>query len=263
MPSRAPFESPPTPRDAAAARPRVRVVVPALDEAAAIAAALEPVLAAGAGVECVVVDGGSTDGTRDVARAAGAIVIEAPRGRASQMNAGAAHAIGSRPAQPSDGGPDVMLFLHADTRLPEGWRDAVERALAQGAAWGRFDVVLDDPSPVLALVSAMMNLRSRITGICTGDQAIFVGARAWADCGGYAAIPLMEDVELSRRLKRIAGAPACVRPRVRVSARRWRRHGVLRTIVLMWWLRLRYALGDSPQRLHAAYHGAATRCAPR
>ncbi len=223
---------------------RIAVVIPALNEAGQIASLLEGVV--GVACEVVLVDGGSHDDTAARAGAAGARVIPSPRGRAAQMNAGA-RALGSD--------WQALLFLHADTRLPTGWAQAVTRALAGGARWGRFDVMLDSPRPALRMVEASMNLRSRLTGICTGDQAIFVERGLWARCGGYAAIPLMEDIELSRRLKRLAPGPAALRERVRVSARRWEKHGVWRTILSMWWLRLRYFLGDSPERLHRAYYG--------
>lgn len=135
-----------------------------------------------------------------------------------------------------------------------GWQVTLGEAIAAGAAWGRFDVRLDSPRPMLRVVETMMNWRSRLTGICTGDQAIFVTRQAWQAVNGYAPIALMEDIDLSARLKRHAGRPAALRARVLVSARRWERHGVVRTIVLMWWYRLRFFLGESPQRLHRAYY---------
>ena len=225
----------------------VVAIVPALDEASAIAACLKSLTDEGARV--IVADGGSLDATPRLARAAGAVVVDAPRGRASQMNAGAALA----------GDADVIVFVHADARLPAGWRAAVERSLASGARWGRFDVRLDAPGPMLRVVETMMNLRSRLTGICTGDQALFVAAQAWRRAGGYAAIPLMEDVELSRRYKRSLGRPAALRSRVLVSARRWQRDGALRTIALMWRLRAMYFLGASPETIHRLYYGGRRR----
>lgn len=168
---------------------RVSIVVPALNEAAGIAVtlgALAPWRAAGH--EVIVVDGGSTDATARLATAWADRVLAAPRGRARQMNAGAAAACHG-----------VLLFLHADTRLPPGALDAIERALQRGAAWGRFDVRIDGRSRGLAVVAALMNLRSRATGIATGDQAIFVRRDAFDAVGGFPDQPLMEDVELSRR----------------------------------------------------------------
>jgi len=222
-------------------RPTLSIVVPALEEADAIAATVAA--ARTHADEVVVVDGGSRDATRERALAAGALVVDASRGRASQMNAGAARACG-----------DVLLFLHADCRLPAGAGDAVREAIADGRRWGRFDVRLESARPALAVVGGAMNLRSRLTGIATGDQAIFVARSLWDAVDGFAPIPLMEDVEFTARLRRL-GPPACLRLRVGVSARRWERHGVVRTVLLMWGLRAAYALGVSPQRLHRLYYG--------
>jgi rSAM/selenodomain-associated transferase 2 len=219
----------------------VSAVIPALDEAATIARAV-----AAARVhadQVVVVDGGSRDATAALAAEAGALVLRAPRGRASQMNAGAACATG-----------DVLLFLHADCRLPAQAGRALRDAVAGGARWGRFDVELDSSRRALAVVGAAMNLRSRLTGIATGDQAIFVDRALWDALGGYAPIPLMEDVELCARARRVARC-ACLRERVTVSARRWETRGVARTVVEMWAWRAAYALGVSPTTLHRLYYG--------
>lgn len=219
----------------------ISIIVPALDEegqiAAAIASAREP------GVrEVIVVDGGSGDATVELARGQADVVLEAPRGRAAQMNAGAAAARG-----------EVLLFLHADTRLPAGFAAAVLGALADPrVVGGRFDVRLVPEAPLLRLVARLMNGRSRLTGIATGDQAIFVRRPVFAAMGGFAALPLMEDVAFTRDLKR-QGAIACLRQRVETSSRRWQSAGPLRTILLMWWLRLLYACGVSPQRLKRRY----------
>jgi len=215
--------------------------MPALNEAVQIGAcleALQPLRAAGH--ELIVVDGGSEDATVALTRAGADRVLAAPRGRAAQMNAGARLARG-----------EALLFLHADTRLPPHADALVIGALAR-SAWGRFDVTIDSPRRLLRLVAAMMNLRSRLTGIATGDQAIFVRRALFEAQGGYAPIPLMEDVELSRRLRRV-GAPACLRARVRTSARRWESRGVLRTILMMWRLRLAFWLGADPARLAERY----------
>ena len=222
--------------------PAISIVVPVLNEAAAIAATLAPLQAArAAGAEVVVVDGGSVDGTAALASPLADRVIASPRGRAAQMNAGAA---GSRHPR--------LLFLHADTVLPAEAMQAVEAALAH-RAWGRFDVAIEGSDPLLAVVSACMNLRSRLTGIATGDQAIFARREAFEAAGGFPAIPLMEDVAFSRAARRTLGRPACLRARVLTSGRRWERHGVLRTILLMWRLRLAYALGADPHRLARHY----------
>ena len=220
---------------------RIAVVVPVLDEGPRLADALAAAI--NGADRCIVVDGGSIDDTIDQARRAGAEVIASAPGRSTQMKAG---------AEVAD--TDVLVFVHADTILPEGWAAAVGAAVGQGFEWGRFDVRLDSPLASLRLVAAMMNWRSRVTGICTGDQAMFATRGAWLRSGGFAPIPLMEDVELSARLKRKSGRPACIRLAVRVSARRWQQRGVARTIVQMWWLRLLYFFGASPARLHTMYY---------
>lgn len=223
-------------------RPRLSIIVPTLNEAEGIQAtlcALSPLRARGA--EIIVADGGSTDGTVVLARPFADHVIVAPRGRARQMNAGAAVARG-----------ECLLFLHADTRLPPDADRLVEAALSGGLAWGRFDVDIAGRHPLLPLIARLMNLRSRLTGIATGDQAMFVTRAAFAACGGFPPIPLMEDIALSRALKRI-GRPACLRQRVRTSGRRWDRQGFWRTVLLMWRLRLAYFFGADPARLAQDY----------
>lgn len=220
-------------------RPVLSIILPVLNEGGGIAAALRALQPLAA--EVIVVDGGSEDATADIAREFADQVIVAPRGRARQMNAGAALARG-----------DVLLFLHADTRLPVDAEGLVRAAVAAGADWGRFDVRIDGQSPWLPLVAALMNRRSRLTGIATGDQAMFVRRALFVALGGFPDQPLMEDIELSRRLKARA-RPACLRERVLTSGRRWERHGVLRTVLLMWSLRLRYFFGASPRALAKAY----------
>jgi rSAM/selenodomain-associated transferase 2 len=217
---------------------RLTLVVPALNEAAGIERCLGAAAPLRArGHEVVVVDGGSTDGTPRLAAPLADRVIAAPRGRAAQMNAGAAAARG-----------DALVFLHADTLLPEGADRAVLAALTR-RAWGRFDVRLDSPRAALGVVSFFMNWRSRLTGIATGDQAIFVRR---ADFPGFPDIALMEDVALSKTMKRVS-PPACLRQRVVSSARRWERDGVARTVLLMWRLRLAYWRGADPGELARRY----------
>lgn len=220
------------------------VIVPMLNEAAGIGqtlGALAPLRQRG--VQLIVADGGSTDGSAGIAAPLADAVIATPRGRALQMNAGAAAAHG-----------DILLFLHADTALPAGADTLIMDAIAdRGAAWGRFDVTIEGVSRMLPIVASMMNLRSRLTGIATGDQAIFVRRIDFFAVGGFPVQPLMEDIELSRRLK-ARSAPVCLAQRVATSGRRWDGNGVWRTIFLMWNLRLRYWLGARADTLAKGYH---------
>lgn len=227
--------------------PSLGIVVPVLDEAPTLARrlqALGPMRRRG--VHVVVVDGGSRDDTPAIAREAVAqgladLALCAPRGRASQMNAGAA-------ACPAE----VLLFLHADTTLPGDADALVRRATAGPRAWGRFDVRIDSRRRLLHLVAALMNLRSRWSGIATGDQALFVRRALFERVGGFPDLPLMEDIAITRRLKR-HGRPACLRERVTTSARRWEQHGTWRTIWLMWRLRAAYFFGADTRELAIRY----------
>jgi rSAM/selenodomain-associated transferase 2 len=217
---------------------KLSIVIPVLNEAPGIRAALEALAPLRRrGHELIVADGGSSDGTPGLAAPLCDRVVSSARGRGAQMNAGARHAAG-----------DVLVFLHADTRLPPNSeilvKDALERHL-----WGRFDVSIDGRHPLLRTVAWTMNLRSRLTGIATGDQAIFVRREAFA---GFAEVALMEDIAFCRDMKR-RGPPACLRERVCTSGRRWETHGVLRTVLLMWRLRLLYFLGVPPDRLARRY----------
>ncbi|HRV77206.1 MAG TPA: TIGR04283 family arsenosugar biosynthesis glycosyltransferase [Thauera sp.] len=217
------------------------IVVPMLDEAATLPALLVHLAGWRArGCEVVLVDGGSRDDSVEMARAAGFRVLIAERGRARQMNAGAQAC-----------GRALMLFLHADTRLPEA-ADAMVCAALAVQAWGRFDVHIDGRPRMLRVVAALMNLRSRLSGIATGDQAIFVRRDVFEAVGGFPDQPLMEDIELSCRLLRVS-RPACLRARVRTSGRRWEQRGVWRTIALMWRLRWAYWRGVPAERLAEAY----------
>ena len=219
------------------------VIIPVLDEAATIEAALRTLAPLRArGVEIIVIDGGSRDDTAARAAPLADRVVTSARGRAVQMNAGAAVARG-----------DVLLFLHADTRLPPDADRTVREALARtGRAWGRFDVRIAGQHPLLPLVALLMNMRSRLTGITTGDQAMFVTRDAFKAAGGFPDISLMEDIALSKRLKAY-GPPLCLRHRLTTSGRRWEKHGVLSTILRMWRLRLAYWLGADPAKLAVRY----------
>jgi rSAM/selenodomain-associated transferase 2 len=218
----------------------ISIVVPVLDEADEIAATLASAADPEVG-EVIVVDGGSRDGTCEIAAGLGHRVIAAPRGRAAQMNAGATRAHG-----------EVLLFLHGDTRLPPGFGAQVRAAVAAGAVAGRFDVDLRGRHGLLPVVAELINARSRLTRMATGDQAMFVRRDVFASLGGFAAIPLMEDVELSGRLRR-AGPYAALRARVSTSGRRWEEHGVARTVALMWALRFAFWCGVPAERLARHY----------
>lgn len=226
--------------------PFISIIIPVLDEREALCRHLpwlQPLR--GEEHELVLVDGGSTDGGPEEVADLVDQSITAPPGRARQMNAGAAVARG-----------DILLFLHIDTVLPENAADRVLQALQPPeAVWGRFDVRLSGERPVFRRIERMINRRSRWSGIATGDQAIFVRRATFEELGGYPDIPLMEDVALSRALRRLA-RPCCLAGPVITSSRRWEGDGVARTVVLMWWLRLLYRLGVSPERLHRLYYGS-------
>jgi rSAM/selenodomain-associated transferase 2 len=219
------------------------VIIPTLNEADGIADTLTALAALRArGVEVVVVDGGSQDATVSLARPLANQVIAAPRGRALQMNSGAAQAHG-----------DILLFLHADCRLPAAADQLITDGLNRAQkTWGRFDVQLTGENPLLRLVATMMNLRSRLTGVSTGDQGLFVTRTLFEAAGKFPQIPLMEDVAFTKQLKRY-GAPLNLRHRMQVSGRRWEKHGVWRTMLLMWRLRLQYWLGADPRELAQHY----------
>jgi len=219
------------------------IIVPCLNEAAGIVATLHSLAAYRArGVEVLVVDGGSADGTVALAQPLADRVVSAPRGRAQQMNAGATAADG-----------DTLLFLHADCRLPHDADALILMGLRETPyQWGRFDVEIEGRSALLRIIAGAMNRRSRWSGIATGDQGIFVKRSAFDAAGGYPQIALMEDIELSMRLKRLS-PPLCIRERIVTSGRRWEKHGVVQTIVLMWCLRLAHWLGIDASRLAALY----------
>ncbi len=219
------------------------IVVPVLNESVTLPALLEQLLPLHrGGVEVIIADGGSEDGTAMIAKRAGFRLVRSERGRARQMNAGARSA-----------GGDVLLFLHADSRLPNGAERLIYAALADGHhVWGRFDVEFDVRTWIMDATAFGMNLRSCLTGIATGDQAIFVTRAAFEAVGGFPDQPLMEDVEITSRLRKRT-RPACIRRPVVTSARRWQTRGAWRTIFLMWRLRLAYWRGVSPGDLARQY----------
>ena len=221
---------------------KLSVVVPVLNEAAGLPGLCEHLMPlVRQGVEVILVDGASEDGSADLIECMGFSLVRAPRGRALQMNAGAAAASG-----------DVLLFLHADTRLPPAALQRLESRVTQVHDWGRFDVCIEGRSAMLKLVAWMMNTRSRLTGIATGDQALFMTRAAFDAVGGFPPQPLMEDIEMSRRLRALA-RPICLADQVRTSGRRWEQRGVWRTIFLMWRLRWAYWRGVPASQLAKAY----------
>ena len=220
---------------------RISVILPVLNEEKTIGRTLAAVMALYPH-EIIVVDGGSGDRTRRISVEAGAKVLMTGPGRARQMNRGALEAMG-----------DVLLFLHADTRLPASAFRDIESALSDPRyLGGRFDVELESDRWLLKVVGFMINLRSRLSKVGTGDQAIFVRREILAELGGFPDMPLMEDIAFSRMLKR-AGKVACLRSKVVTSARRWEADGVWRTIFKMWTLKLLYLAGVSPARLKRFY----------
>ncbi|MBI3285626.1 MAG: TIGR04283 family arsenosugar biosynthesis glycosyltransferase [Burkholderiales bacterium] len=222
---------------------KLSIIVPVLDEAATLPGLLESLLSLlRDGCEVIVVDGGSVDASAEIAQAAGCTVLQSGRGRARQMNAGALSASG-----------DVLLFLHADTRLPQGAKVLIAQALSGGkTSWGRFDVCISGRPAMLRVVARLMNWRSRLSGIATGDQAMFVKRAAFDALGGFPDQALMEDIELSKRLGRLS-RPACIARCATSSGRRWEARGVWRTIFLMWRLRWDYWRGVPAKQLAGAY----------
>ena len=221
---------------------RLSIIIPALNECAAIGPTLACLQAArGRGHEVILVDGGSSDGTP--ARCTGQVdrLLFSARGRARQMNTGAALAQG-----------DVLLFLHADTLAPDDVDRLIAAALAQEPGWGHFDVRLSGRQPLLRLVERLMNLRARLSGIATGDQGLFVPRDWFMSLGGFPDQPLMEDIVFSKRLKHL-GRPHCLKHRLLTSSRRWESHGVVRTVIKMWWLRAAFFVGVPASRLARLY----------
>jgi rSAM/selenodomain-associated transferase 2 len=222
---------------------RLSIVVPSHNESGLIGGLLSDLAPLRAqGHEIILADGGSDDRTLEVAAPLVDRIVSSARGRAVQLNAGAQAAAG-----------DVLWFLHADTRVPPDASERLIQACGDGRHWGRFDVRLSGSQRLLRLIETMMNLRSCATGVATGDQGIFVLRTLFETVAGFPDIPLMEDVTLSKRLRRHA-RPHCIRqPRLQTSSRRWEQNGIVATVVLMWRLRLAYFLGVAPGDLAKRY----------
>ena len=223
---------------------QVSIIIPVLNEADGIADTLASLARLrDAGHEVIVVDGGSDDATATLAAPGSDRVLHSDAGRARQMNTGAAEATGN-----------VLLFLHADTRLPEDVLHHLNAFSGSEWHWGRFNVRLSGRRWLFRLIGLMINLRSRLTGICTGDQAQFVRRPLFEALGGFPDIPLMEDVALSKRLKDHS-RPYCIASPVTTDSRRWEKHGPWRTVFLMWRLRWDYWRGVTPEVLVRRYYG--------
>ncbi|MDH3690126.1 MAG: TIGR04283 family arsenosugar biosynthesis glycosyltransferase [Gammaproteobacteria bacterium] len=233
----------------------IAAIVPVLNEQRLLRSALSALQTMHEFEEIIIVDGESSDGSSRIAsrfsetammssslKRTQVRAIQSPPSRGLQMNAGAA--IASSP---------ILLFLHVDTQLPREAVGLIRDAIHCGFHWGRFDVQLDDSRIVLRIIARAMNIRSALTGIATGDQAIFVSRRVFNEVGGFSDVPLMEDIILSKRLKRL-GRPAIIHNPVLISARRWQSRGVLRTVGEMWMLRLMFWFGVAPSRLSKWYY---------
>lgn len=219
----------------------ISIIIPTLNEEVGIITFLTKLQSLRPQCELIVVDGGSHDETVKVVEPFVDDVITSDKGRAIQMNVGAAMA-----------GAPIVLFLHADTYLPNDAVENIQQAIDKGYSWGRFDISLFGQHKMLTIVAWLMNKRSRWTGIATGDQAIFVKKDVFDQVGGYADIALMEDIDLSAKLKGDS-KPYCSRSKVASSGRRWVSFGIFKTISLMWWLRLRYFFGADPTELEELY----------
>ena len=223
---------------------RFSIIIPTLNESGNLHHALEQLLSSVeylSQVEIIISDGGSSDDTTQVAAQFPVSLINAPKGRASQMNAAAQHSIG-----------EWLVFLHADTRLPEQWMSLIKHC---ESPWGRFDIRLSGSHWMLRIIEQAINLRSRKTSIATGDQALFFRRDFFNQLGGYPDIPLMEDIAISSQARKISAA-ACIRQPAITSSRRWEQKGIVRTMLLMWTLRLAYWLGIKPHTLHRFYYAS-------
>lgn len=219
----------------------ISIIIPTLNEAPGILPQLTALQPLRPGCEIILADGGSLDDTQRLAGPLADRVIVSDKGRARQMNAGAKQARGG-----------ILLFLHADTCLPDNALDLIREGISAGGSWGRFDIELTGGSPILKVIAQMMNWRSRLTAIATGDQALFITSKAFEHVGHYPDIELMEDIAICKKLKKL-GKPVCLKMKVVSSGRRWEKFGLLRTILLMWWLRILFFLGINPAYLSELY----------
>jgi rSAM/selenodomain-associated transferase 2 len=217
------------------------IIIPVLNEASGIEKFLSTLQTFREQGEIIVVDGGSQDNAIAIASPLIDKFIKSPKGRAIQMNAGAKAASG-----------EILLFLHADTYLPSNALKLIEQGLSQNYQWGRFDIKLSGPHFIFLVIARFMNWRSRLTGISTGDQALFVQKLVFDQVGQFPEIPLMEDIAICKNLKSI-GPPLCLKSKITTSSRRWHQFGITRTILLMWWLRLLYFFGCNPETLAQLY----------
>lgn len=222
---------------------KTTIIIPVLNEAKKIRPFLKQLQPFRVRCQIVLIDGGSYDNTAQLSKDLVDTVLVSAKGRARQMNYGSTYANGT-----------ILWFLHADTLVPNHAVDEIEKAVEQGVVWGRFDVSISGSHPMLNIIAKMMNLRSRLSGIATGDQGIFVTRSAFQAVNGFAMMALMEDIELSKQLKRLA-KPCCLRTKITTSGRRWEQFGVFQTILLMWWLRFNYFCGRNPEVLAELYNG--------
>ena len=218
---------------------KLSIVIPVFNEGAGLSVFLDALPRQDPEIEIILSDGGSTDDSMALAEHRVDCIVSSGKGRANQMNAGASRATGQ-----------FLLFLHADTQLPKNFKALI---LESQSDWGRFDVRLSGEHWAFRMIEFMMNWKSRQTGICTGDQGIFVKRNLFESIGGYASIPLMEDIEISDRLAKLS-APSCIKVPLTTSSRRWEEKGILKTMLLMWYLRIRYATGTSPDILVKKYY---------
>ena len=229
-------------------KPLLSIIIPTWNESSCIATTLTLLQPIRQWSEIIVVDAGSEDSTQELARPLADLVITSEKGRAVQMNTGANSANGQ-----------YLLFLHADTQMPLTTQSALFTTLKQTPVWGRFDIALSGQTIILQIVATFMNWRSRLTGIATGDQGIFVQQTQFTTIGQFPNIALMEDIAISRKLRKVS-RPTCIAQPLITSSRRWESAGSMATIMLMWRLRLQYFFGTDPEKLAHIYQSHNSQC---